>query len=379
MYEGRVSALGFLQDELSLLEASGRRRFRPAPLVQGVLAPLCLCSNDYLGYARAQTIVAGHAPVGASASRLIAGDHPEHAQLEAAAASWVGHEDALVFSSGYAANVGLISALVRPGDLVLSDALNHASLIDGCRLARAKVEVFPHGDIAAVERIFASAPAAGRRFLLTEGYFSMDGDTPDLVALRAACDRASAALVVDEAHSLGVFGPEGRGACAEAGVAADILVGAFGKAVGGQGAFVAGPRLLTDWLWNRARSFVFSTGLSPLVAEADLRGVERARADDAGRARLAHIATRLRLALRAQGYDVLQSSRGPIVPILVGEERRALALSQELLRLGVQATAIRPPTVPVGTCRLRVTVHARLTDEDLAHAIEAFASARSAL
>jgi 8-amino-7-oxononanoate synthase len=372
-----VTALRFLDDELRALEAEGRRRFRPAPSASR--APLCLCSNDYLGYATTRAVHVPHAPLGAGASRLIAGNHPEHEALERAVSTWVDHEDALVFSSGYAANVGLLSALARPGDVVLSDALNHASIIDGCRMSRAEVVVFPHGDTAAAERALSSITPAGRLFVVTEGYFSMDGDVPELPRLRAACDRAGAALIVDEAHSLGVFGPRGSGSCAAAGVRADAVVGTFGKAVGGQGAFVAGPRALTDWLWNRARSFVFSTGLSPLVAAANTLGVELAIDDDDGRSRLAHLSSLLRASLSSLGYDVPPSSLGPIVPILVGDERRALALARSLDALGVQVTAIRPPTVPAGTCRLRATVHARMTDDELARAVAAFREARSSL
>jgi 8-amino-7-oxononanoate synthase len=336
-----------------------------------------LCSNDYLGYATDRLIeVPRGVPLGAAASRLIAGDHPEHRALERELASWLGHEDALVFSSGYAANVGLLSSLLRPGDTVISDALNHASIIDGIRLARVPATVVPHNDVEAVERALAGAPSTGRRWVVTEGYFSMDGDQPDLRALRAICDRHGAALLVDDTHALGVFGDEGRGTCHLQGVTPDALVGTFGKALGGQGAFVAGSTLLTDWLWNRARSFVFSTGLSPLLAAANLAAVRRARLDDPGRARLAAIAARLRSALLDQGYRVLPSSVGPILPILVGPEEDALRLSDALLRRGVRALAIRPPTVPAGTSRLRVTVHARLSEEALERAIEAFRGAR---
>ncbi|RYE86633.1 MAG: 8-amino-7-oxononanoate synthase, partial [Myxococcales bacterium] len=339
-----------------------------------------LCSNDYLGYATDRLIEpTTGAALGSAASRLISGEHPEHRALEREVAAWVGFDDALVFTSGYAANVGLLSALLRPGDTVVSDALNHASLIDGMRLARARVVVAPHNDAAAVARALAEAPTGGRRWVVTEGYFSMDGDRPDLGALRAACDAHGAALIVDDAHSLGVFGPEGSGSCAELGVRPDVLVGTFGKAVGGQGAFVAGPTVLTDWLWNRARSFVFSTGLSPALAAADLAGVRRARGDEAGRARLGALGARLRAGLRELGYRVVDESVGPIVPVLVGPEEAALRLSRALAARGVQVTAIRPPTVPVGSSRLRATVQARLSDAALDRALAAFAAVRGEL
>lgn len=373
-----MSALDFLADELAALEASDRRRRRPAE----ALDPdrVVLCSNDYLGYATDRVIAApGGSAVGSAASRLVAGEHPEHRALERAVASWVGYDDALVFTSGYAANVGLMSALVRPGDTVVSDALNHASLIDGMRLGRGRVVVAPHNDAAAVARALEQAPPGGRRWVVTEGYFSMDGDRPDLGALRSACDAHGAALIVDDAHSLGVFGPGGAGTCAEMGVRPDVLIGTFGKAVGGQGAFVAGPTVLTDWLWNRARSFVFSTGLSPARAAADLAGVQRARADDAGRARLDSLGRRLRAGLREMGYRVVDGSVGPIIPILIGPEEAALRLSRALAERGVQVTAIRPPTVPAGSSRLRATVQARLPDAALDRALAAFAAVRGEL
>lgn len=378
-----MTSLRFLAAELAALEAAGLRRARPATALSPDGAPsglLCLCSNDYLGYATDRLIPHPYgSSIGATASRLIAGDHPEHRALERALAAWLGHEDALVFSSGYAANVGLLSALLGPNDVVVSDELNHASLIDGIRLSRARPTIVPHGDVAAVARALAEAPPGRRRWVVTEGYFSMDGDRPDLRALRSLCDAHDAALVVDDTHALGVFGPHGRGSCAEQGVVPDALVGTFGKALGGQGAFVAGPTLLADWLWNRARSFVFSTGLSPLLAAANLSAVERARDDEAGRERLFALAGRLRAGLVALGYRVGERSEGPIVPVLVGAERDALALSQALARRGVQVMAIRPPTVPPGSSRLRVTVHARLPDEALARALDAFAEARREL
>ena len=371
-----MSALDFLADELAALDAVDRRRRRPDEARDPGL--LVLCSNDYLGYATERVIGVepSDAALGAAASRLISGEHPEHRALEREMVSWTGYDDALVFTSGYAANVGLMSALLRPGDTVVSDALNHASLIDGMRLSRARVVVAPHNDAAAVEQALVQAPGEGRRWVVTEGYFSMDGDRPDLGALRAICDRHGAGLIVDDAHSLGVFGPEGSGSWAEQGVRPDVLIGTFGKAVGGQGAFVAGPVVLTDWLWNRARSFVFSTGLSPLLAAVDLAGVRRARADEAGRARLRELSARLRRGLRELGYRVVEDSVGPIVPVLIGAEEDALRMSRALLERGVQVTAIRPPTVPVGSSRLRVTVHARLPDEAITRALDAFAAVR---
>ncbi len=362
-------ALAYLDDELAALDERQRRRARHPASGEGLLD---LTSNDYLGYAAARPV--GDARAGAGASRLISGTHGEHAALEREVAGWLRVEDALVFASGYQANLGLVSALAGPGDLVVSDALNHASLIDGCRLSRARVIVTPHLDVAAVARALA-APASGRRFVVTEGYFSMDGDAPDLRALRAICDDAGAALLVDDAHAIGVFGPEGRGACAAAGVVPDALVGTFGKALGGQGAFVAGSAALVDWLFNRARSFVFSTGLSPALASHASRMLALARADEPARQRLARLSRRLRAGLFELGLEVPAASSGPIVPVMVGTEGRALALAARLREAGVRVAPIRPPTVPEGTCRLRLTLHAGLTDDDVERALLALRSA----
>jgi 8-amino-7-oxononanoate synthase len=354
----------FLEDELEALRAQNLLRVPAVPP-----DALILCSNDYLGFAadsRELRAVAGSPPPsGAGASRLISGHHAEHAALEAALAAWVGLPAALVFSSGYAANVGTLAALCGEDDVIVSDALNHASIIDGSRLSRARVAVVPHLDAAAVDAALA-APAR-RKFVVTESYFSMDGDSPDLPRLRAICDAHGAALIVDEAHALGVFGPTGAGSCRAVGVVPDVLIGTLGKAVGMQGAFVAGSAALASWLWNRARSFVFSTGIAPWLAAALRLRVARVIAADAERARLAAIVARVRSAFseRPGGPAPIAPSHGPIMPWLCGTPERALALRDQLLARGVFVQAIRPPTVPTGTSRLRITLHARLSDADI--------------
>ncbi|MGH7439646.1 MAG: aminotransferase class I/II-fold pyridoxal phosphate-dependent enzyme, partial [Polyangiaceae bacterium] len=265
MKQGVPPALHFLEEALS--EASRQHLFRDRPALRPGGGP-SFCSNDYLGLA---SRLAAPATSGSGASRLVSGERAEHGALEEAVAGLVGLPSSLVFSSGYAANVGLLSSLPRPGDLVVSDALNHASIIDGIRLSKCRVAVVPHLDVGAVEAALGDR-GAGRAFVVTESYFSMDADSPDLRALRAVCDRHGAALLVDEAHAIGVLGPGGAGLCAEQGVVPDALVGTFGKAFGAAGAFVAGCEPLTQWLWNTARSFVFSTGMSPVVAAAALEG-----------------------------------------------------------------------------------------------------------
>jgi 8-amino-7-oxononanoate synthase len=290
------------------------------------------------------------------------GDRAIHARLEEEAAALVAQPSALVFTSGYAANVGLLSALAGPGDLIVSDALNHASIIDGARLSRARVQVVPHLDLDAVERALREH-GTRRAFVVTESYFSMDADAPDLVALRSICDRHGAALLVDEAHALGVLGPEGRGLCLQAGVQPDAVTGTFGKAFGAGGAFVAGCPSLSVWLWNRARSFVFSTGLSPAVTAGALQGLVTARREPHRRARTAEAATQLRKGLERLGVHAL--GFGHIVPWVLGDPRDAVAASHRLGECGFDVRAIRPPSVPSGTARLRMTVSASHTPEDV--------------
>lgn len=357
-------ALQYLEERLAEVARKGLLRSRPAESLGEPTPELSFCSNDYLGLAERS---APAASCGSGASRLIAGERAVHGALEAAASDLVGQSAALVFSSGYAANVGAIAALAGAGDVVLSDALNHASIIDGARLSRARVEVFPHLDLDTVARLLASRRTA-RAFVVTESYFSMDADSPDLRTLRALCDRYEAVLVVDEAHALGVLGPEGRGLCAEAGIQPDVLVGTFGKAFGAGGAFVSGCPPLVDWLWNYARSFVFSTGLSPAVAAAALQGVQTARREPALRQRVLRNAQQLRdglqrLGIRAGGF-------GHVVPWVVGDARRAMHLASELRERGLDVRAIRPPSVPMDTARIRLTVSARHGPTDIERALD---------
>jgi 8-amino-7-oxononanoate synthase len=361
-------ALAHLAAALHTLDEQGLLRRRPEPWTG---ARPTFCSNDYLGLAsagRAANRRDREVESGAGASRLVAGERSAHAELETAIARWLGSEGALAFTSGYAANVGLIGALVSPSDLIVSDALNHASIVDGCRLAKAEVCVVPHLDQKAVEQAL-SRPRRGRAWVVTETYFSMDGDQPDLARLRAACDEHGAGLLVDEAHALGVLGPAGRGLCAQTGVAPDAMTGTLGKAFGHQGAFVAGSEALMEWLWNRARSFVFSTGLSPLVADGARSALEEAARNPTLRERCLANAERLREGLRASGHAWALRGSGPIVPLIVGAPERAVRMATFAQEHGIHVQAIRPPTVPVGTSRLRVTVTARHTSEDIAAAV----------
>jgi 8-amino-7-oxononanoate synthase len=359
------SAVEQVHRRLGELEASGLLR---KPSVPSKSKRPSFCSNDYLGLASPSWQSTSQSSFGAGASRLVSGDHREHLDLERTAADWVGLASALAFTSGYAANVGALSALVGPDDLVVSDELNHASMIDGLRLSRGHVEVVPHLDASAVRMVLAQS-SRPRAWVVTESYFSMDADGPALRDLRAICDEFRAALYIDEAHALGVLGPEGRGRCFEAGIVADVLVGTFGKAVGAAGAFVASSPEIRSWLWNRARSFVFSTALSPALAEAARSGIDRARIDGHLREAVLARALEFRSGMLARGLDV--RGFGPIVPWVIGASDRAMRIAEELNRRDVYALAIRPPSVPEGTARIRLTVTANHSSADIAHALTA--------
>jgi 8-amino-7-oxononanoate synthase len=356
-------ALAFLEGALQRLDETGLLRQRPPYLPSSALV---FCSNDYLGLAGEADLSPG-AALGAGASRLISGEREEHAALERTVAEWLGADQALVFSSGYAANVGLLSALVGSSDVIVSDALNHASIIDGARLSRAQIEIYPHLDVDAVR--VALARTSRRAWVVTESYFSMDADSPDLRALRQVCDEAGAGLIVDEAHALGVLGPEGRGLCAEAGVQADVLVGTLGKAFGASGAFVAGCADLVAWLWNRARSFTFSTGMSPVVARGAWAHIEACRRDPSRRERALARASELRSGLTRLGIE--PRGYGHVVPWVLGEARTAVRVAEDLGRQGIFVQAIRPPTVPAGTSRIRFTATARQSSADVERALDA--------
>jgi 8-amino-7-oxononanoate synthase len=380
-----------LRSELGALEASGLLR-RPA-LVASPQGPeitvdsrrvVCVSSNDYLGLAASTALrevtaeAAWEHGAGAGASRAITGTMTAHRRAEARLAAFVGADDAVLFSSGWAANVGTLAALAGPDDLIVSDALAHASLIDGCRLSRASVRVAAHAAPDDVRRQLEAHRASARRaFVVTDTVFSMDGDRADVAALRALAVEHRAALLVDEAHALGVLGPSGRGLCAEAGVRPDVLVGTLGKAFGTAGAFVAGSQALCDLLRNRARSYVYSTAPPPALAEAARHACDLVECADDARARLLTHARRLRDALRAQGWDA-RGHGSPIVPVVIGDAAPTMRTAAALLEAGVLAHGIRPPTVPAGTSRLRVVPTAAHSAEQIDVVIAAFERVRRA-
>lgn len=319
-----------------------------------------MCSNDYLGLGATEERVSG--PAGAGASPLVSGYTDVHEAAAVALAEWLRCEGVTLFTSGYAANVGVLQALGGEGVVLFSDALNHASIIDGCRLSRSRVEVFPHLDLGALERALVRASSARDRWVVTESYFSMDGDSPDLARLRAVCDEHDAGLILDEAHAIGVFGPEGRGLAAEAGVHADVLIGTLGKSFGLHGAFVGGGALLRTVLWNRARSLVFSTAGSPLVLSLVPDRVRQVAEADGLRLQLAMRSESLRRALSKLVTTLTSSGRparvlghGPIAPLVVGDVGRAIELSTRIASAGYLVKPMRPPTVPEHASRLRFT------------------------
>lgn len=376
-----------IEEALKALERAGLRRYPPVivgpqgPIVQiAGRAVLCFCSNNYLGLAgHPQVRAAAHQALdgegcGSGASRLISGTMNAHLDAEAALAGFVGQPDAVLFSSGYAANVGTLQALVGPEDAVFSDALNHASLIDGCRLSRAQTHVYRHRDPDHLEELLASHRGNARRALvLTDSLFSMDGDVAPLRRLAELARAHDAGLMVDEAHALGVLGPQGRGLSASEGVRPDVLVGTLGKSFGLAGAFVAASDPMAAFLRNRARSFVYSTAPPPMLVRAALAALPLVRDAEDRRARLFRHASRMRRELRELGLDV-PSGAGPIVPVIIGENRRTMELSEALLERGVFVQGIRPPTVAPGSARLRLTTMATHDEEHIDRAIEAFAA-----
>ncbi|HUM11491.1 MAG TPA: 8-amino-7-oxononanoate synthase [Myxococcaceae bacterium] len=337
-------------------------------------------SNDYLGLAADPRVTGAFIAglerwgVGAGASRLVVGDTEAHRRLEARLAAFEGTEAALIFNGGYPANLGLVQALVGRGDLVVSDALNHASLVDGCRLSRAEVAVVPHADVAAVATALARA-GFRRKLVVTDAVFSMDGDSAPLEELSEVCARAGAALLVDEAHATGVLGARGSGLCEATGVQPDVRMGTLGKALGGFGAYAATTRAVADFLVNRARSVVFSTTLPPALCEALVVAIDVLEADPELRPRLWRNIRRFVDGLGRIGFEA--EPRSAIVPVILGAPERALRASAFLRERGLLVKPIRPPTVPEGTSRLRFALSAAHSEAQIDGALQALEEARA--
>jgi len=351
-------------------ELSGPSRVRP----EGPAGPLLsFSSNDYLGLASHPDVLAGAQETarregfGAGAARLVSGNLPAHRALERALAAFLGRPATLLFASGYQANLGVVGALAGPEDLIVSDAANHASLIDGCRLSRATVSVFTHANADAAAAALARPGPFRRRLLLTESLFSMDGDAAPLEALAKVVAAHDAIFVVDEAHALGVLGPGGRGLCAASAVDPDVLVGTLGKAFGSAGGFAAGTETLRAYLVNKARPFVFATASPPPVAGAALAALRIVAGAEGDLRRSRLFANRAWLVERlgALGFAATAFGPGAILPVVLGDDALALAAADHLKRRGLFVPAIRPPTVPDGTPRLRVTLSADHAEDEL--------------
>jgi len=374
--------------ELGALGLGRRTRLVSGPQGPHVLLDgkpvLLLCSNNYLGLAdhpRVREAAADAAMrwgVGAGASRLVSGTMTIHRRLEERLAAFKGRETALLFGSGYLANAGVIAALARPGDVVFSDQLNHASIIDGCRLSRAEVFVYSHLDVEHLA--WGIEQARGRAALIvTDGVFSMDGDVAPLPELVELARRHNLRLIVDEAHGTGALGPGGRGAAAAAGVEeeVDVIVGTLGKALGSYGAFAACDRQMARYLVNAARTFIFSTALPPPAAAGAMAALDLLEERPHRVDRLASNAAAMRAELEHEGFD-LRGARTQIVPLVVGDAELAMRICEAALAQGVFAQAIRPPTVPPMTSRLRLAVMASHREEELRSAARTIAQAARA-
>jgi 8-amino-7-oxononanoate synthase len=364
--------------ELDALDRIDQRRRRltlespqgPRIVVEG-REYLAFCSNDYLGLAAdarlAEAAIAAVRTygVGSGASHLVTGHHAPHERAERALADFVGLPAALLFGTGYLANLGVVTALAGSEDAIFSDALNHASLIDGMRLSRAQVVRYPHCDIAALDAALAATPAR-TRFVVTESVFSMDGDLAPLEALLALCERHDAWLLIDDAHGFGVLGAEGRGALEHLALRSPriVYVGTLGKAAGVHGAFVAGAPAVVETVLQRARSYIFTTASPPFLGPVIEASLAIVRDEAWRRGRLRELVARFRDGLRGAGLH-LAPSASPIQPVILGTNAAALAASRHLREHGMIVSAIRPPTVAEGTSRLRVSLSAAHTVEDV--------------
>jgi 8-amino-7-oxononanoate synthase len=366
------------REEFEARLAATLAELRDAGLLRQMRLPhgIDLVSNDYLGLAEHPYIkermreAVGELPAGAGGSRLLRGHHHVFEQLESRLAAFSGTESALLFGSGYSANIGLLQAIVSDGDLIVSDERNHASLIDGIRLTKARTVIYPHQDLNALEEA-VQTPRKGRAIVVTESVFSMDGDVTPLGEIARIAERHGAVLIVDEAHATGLYGARGSGRVEELGLRDRVLATTHtgGKALGSGGAWVAGSSVLRDVMVNRSRSFIFSTAPIPVLAAALEAGLDLLQREPERRAEVHRKSALLRDALSASNVRVPRYSPGdaisPIVPIIAGSNGAAMALQSGLQAVGFDVRAIRPPSVAPGTARLRVTVRYPVSDRNL--------------
>ncbi|HLT58435.1 MAG TPA: glycine C-acetyltransferase [Limnochordales bacterium] len=393
MPRGAPPALAYLAEELRQMKEQGI--FRYPRVIEGPQGPravvdgrevINLSSNNYLGLAhhprlREAAVKAVEAyGAGTASVRTIAGTMDLHRELERRLAEFKGTEAALVFQSGFAANAGTVAAILGRGDVVISDELNHASIIDGCRLSRAEIRIYPHKDVAALRRILEECRGARRVLVVTDGVFSMDGDIAPLPDIAAAAKPYGAIVMVDDAHASGVLGQKGRGTVDHFGLhgQVDIQVGTLSKAVGVLGGYVAGSRVLIDYLIQRARPFLFSTSHPPAVTAACLAALDVMETEPQWMERLWDNARYFRDGLADAGFDV-SGSETPIIPVILGDEEQAMRLSEGLFAEGVFAQGIAFPTVPRGKARVRTIVTAAHTRDDLDQALAAFRKVGRAL
>ena len=364
--------------EIQLRELKGKDRLRSLRERRGI----DFTSNDYLGLAESEELrqaateaIARGVPVGAGGSRLLRGNHAEHEALEAEAAAYFGAETALYFGAGYTANYAIFSTLPQQGDMVFHDELVHASVHESLRHGRAERQSVPHNDADALDmrlRKWRKAGGRGRAWIAVESLYSMDGDSPDLTEMLAVATRHDATLVIDEAHATGVLGPDGRGLTAPfEGRDNVITLHTCGKALGTSGGFVLAPKIVRDFLVNRARPFIFATAPSPLIAAVTRAALRISRERPGRRERLARLVAYAGRELQARCG--LASSHSHILPIIVGADRKAVALAKALQQRGFDVRAIRPPTVPEGTARLRVALTASLSEATIAGLFDAMA------
>jgi 8-amino-7-oxononanoate synthase len=378
----------FIDEELLRLKEAGLyRRLRRVEGAQDSTLMLDgrevinFSSNNYLGLANHPALAtAAKAAIdrygcGSGASRLIAGNMTLHEELERKLAEFKGTQAALVFNSGFQANTGILSTLAGAGDVIFSDALNHASIIDGCRLSRATTQVYGHCDLDQLENLLKIAPARGGKLIVTETIFSMDGDEAPLVEIVRLAETYGALVMVDEAHATGIFGPNGAGIVAKLGLSerVPIQMGTLGKALGGFGAYVAGDDRLRELLINRCRSFIFTTALPPAVMAMALAAIDIVQREPERRQALLANCRMMSKGLENLGLPI-RSSQSPILPLILGVATKCMELSDRLLQRGVFAQGIRPPTVPPGTARLRITLMATHSSKHIEDALEAFAS-----
>ncbi len=373
-----------------LASVRAKGRYRSLKTIEGEQGPrvsmggreiVLLCSNNYLGLAnhprlrRAAKDAVDRYGTSSAASRLVSGTMSLHQELEDALAEFKDADGALVFNCGYMANVGIISSLSGPEDVVFSDELNHASIIDGCRLSRAKVAVYPHKDMDALEDLLRKE-GGNRRLIVVDGVFSMDGDIASLPEIANLAEDYGAFLMVDEAHATGVLGERGAGTVEYFGLTerVPIQMGTLGKALGGFGAYVAGSKILREYLINKARSFIFTTALPPADMAVAMEAIRIVQQEPERRRRLHNNVAYFVEGLKSLGFDVTNQYTA-VVPVIIGPEDKTMEMSHRLLERGVFVAGIRPPTVPPGTSRLRVTLMATHTREDLDMALEAFEGA----